>query len=319
MSSCAPGGCSSSEPRVQASSFQDRRLPPTRAAAPSLPVAGAAAAAAAPAAAARGAGDDRRRTDLTGVLAVQCPDQKGVVASLAQLLFGFNCNILQVRRAAAAGSSGGRPYRPQPKRMGILVSKLDHCLWDLLIRHHSGELRCDIPVVISNHSDLKHVASMFGVDFVHVPIDEGKHESRAEAKAAQEAAIQHTLGEAGCDLIVLARYMQIFGEDFCGRNWRRTINIHHSFLPAFEGGRPYHRAHDRGVKIIGATAHYATSELDAGPIIEQDITRITHRDAPADMVRKGKDLERLVLARAVRWHLQDRVLVHANKTVVFED
>lgn len=204
--------------------------------------------------------------------------------------------------------------------MGILVSRLDHCLWDLLIRHRSGELRCEVPVVISNHADLRHVAGMFGVDFVHLPIDADRHAGdRAAAKDAQEAAIEATLDEARVDLVVLARYMQIFGEGFCARNWRRTINIHHSFLPAFEGGRPYHRAHDRGVKIIGATAHYATSELDAGPIIEQDITRITHRDSPADMVRKGKDLERLVLARAVRWHLQDRVLVHANKTVVFED
>ncbi|KIZ02540.1 formyltetrahydrofolate deformylase [Monoraphidium neglectum] len=134
---------------------------------------------------------------------------------------------------------------------------------------------------------------MFNIDFVHVPIDEAKHDSRAAAKVAQEAAITRALDEAGADLIVLARYMQ--------------------------GARPYHRAHERGVKIIGATAHYATSELDAGPIIEQDITRITHRDTPADMVRKGKDLERLVLARAVRWHLQDRVLVHDNKTVLFED
>lgn len=301
---------------------------------------------------------DRRGHDNIGVLMVQCPDAKGVVASLAQLLFGFNCNILQSDQftdettdvprffqriefdfSAVSVGPANLPvleravadlaaryemtyqiaYKPQPKRMGILVSKLDHCLWDLLIRHHSGELRCDIPVVISNHPDLKHVASMFGVDFVHISIEESKHGSRAEAKAAQEATIQKTLDDAGVDLVVLARYMQIFGEEFCSRNWRRTINIHHSFLPAFEGGRPYHRAHQRGVKIIGATAHYATSELDAGPIIEQDITRITHRDTPVDMVRKGKDLERLVLARAVRWHLQDRVLVHDNKTVVFED
>ncbi|KAI8470892.1 MAG: formyl transferase [Monoraphidium minutum] len=295
---------------------------------------------------------------MIGTLLVQCPDAKGVVASVAQLLFGFNCNILQSDQFTDettpvprffqrtefdfSGISVGPAnlsvlekaiddlaarydmqyqisYQPQPKRMGILVSKLDHCLWDLLIRHHSGELKCEIPVVISNHPDLKHVASMFNIDFVHVPIDDAAHGGRPAAKAAQEGAIHRALDEAGVDLIVLARYMQIFGEEFCAANWRRTINIHHSFLPAFEGGRPYHRAHERGVKIIGATAHYATSELDAGPIIEQDITRITHRDTPLDMVRKGKDLERLVLARAVRWHLQDRVLVHENKTVVFED
>lgn len=205
--------------------------------------------------------------------------------------------------------------------MAVLVSKLDHCLWDLLIRHHSGELgRCEVPVVVSNHPDLGYVARSFGVDFAHLPIDEARHGGdRAAAKQAQEAAIEATLAEAGADLIVLARYMQVFSEGFCERNWRRTINIHHSFLPAFEGARPYHRAHDRGVKVIGATAHYATSELDAGPIVAQDVTRITHTDSPADMVRKGKDLERLVLARAVRWHLHDRVLVHANRTVVFED
>jgi formyltetrahydrofolate deformylase len=205
------------------------------------------------------------------VLLVQCPDAKGVVASLAQLLFGFNCNILQSDQFTdeyVAGSrffqrivfdfseitvgAGNLPilekavsdlaarydmqwqvsYVPRPKRMGILVSKMDHCLFDLLIRQRSKELPCEIPVVISNHPDLKHVASMFEVDFVHLPIDSNL--DKAAAKAAQEAAIQSTLDEAGVDLIVLARYMQIFSEAFCKKNWQRTINIHHSFLPAFE-------------------------------------------------------------------------------------
>jgi formyltetrahydrofolate deformylase len=280
-----------------------------------------------------------------------------VVAALAQLLFGFNCNILQSDQFTDetldqarffqriqfdfSDISVGRgnlsvlesavdelarryemdwqvSYRPKRKRMAVLVSKMDHCLFDLLIRQRSEELHCDIPVVISNHPDLQHVAKMFEIDFEHIGFR--RDLDKAVAKQQQEAALQQVLDEADVDLIVLARYMQIFSEDFCNRNWQRTINIHHSFLPAFEGAKPYHRAHERGVKIIGATAHYATSELDAGPIIEQDITRITHRDTVQDMVRKGRDLERLVLARAVRWHLNDRVLVTpTGRTVVFQD
>ncbi|KAF6255382.1 formyl transferase [Scenedesmus sp. NREL 46B-D3] len=291
------------------------------------------------------------------VLLVQCPDAKGVVAALAQLLFGFNCNILQSDQFTDETLAQSRffqrihfdfqdisvgtgnlavletavadlakryqmdwkiSYRTQRKRMAVLVSKMDHCLFDLLIRQRSGELHCDIPVVISNHPDLGHVAGMFGVHFEHLGFS--KDLDRAAAKQQQEAAIQRVLEEANVDLIVLARYMQIFSQDFCAKNWARTINIHHSFLPAFEGAKPYHRAHERGVKIIGATAHYATSELDAGPIIEQDITRITHRDSVQAMVRKGRDLERLVLARAVRWHVNDRVLVTpTGRTVVFQD
>lgn len=302
-------------------------------------------------------GEENGATCNTGVLLVQCPDAKGVVAALAQLLFGFNCNILQSDQFTDETTQQPRffqrihfdftdisvgtgnlavletavadlakryemdwkmSYRPKRKRMAVLVSKMDHCLFDLLIRQRSGELHCDVPVVISNHPDLKHVANMFGVDFEHLGFS--KDLDKVTAKQQQEAAIQQVLDDADVDLIVLARYMQIFSEDFCSRNWRRTINIHHSFLPAFEGAKPYHRAHERGVKIIGATAHYATSELDAGPIIEQDITRITHRDSVQDMVRKGRDLERLVLARAVRWHLNDRVLVTpAGRTVVFQD
>jgi formyltetrahydrofolate deformylase len=289
-----------------------------------------------------------------GTLLVQCPDQKGVIASLAQLLFGFGCNIVEsdqftdvdatmffqrirfdysalvigvenivilekaVRDLAKRYDMDWKvQYDWQTPNVAILVSKMDHCLYDLLIRHKSGELRCNIPIIISNHPDLGHISTQFGIEFVHLPVASA---ARAGAsKEEQEAQIEAILQERSIDLVVLARYMQIFSPGFCARNWRRTINIHHSFLPAFEGAKPYHRAHERGVKIIGATAHYATSELDAGPIIEQDITRITHRDMPRDMIRKGRDLERLVLARAVRSHLQLRVLVHNNKTVVFED
>lgn len=302
-------------------------------------------------------GETSAPSDNTGVLLVQCPDAKGVVAALAQLLFGFNCNILQSDQFSDETLQPSRffqrihfdfndisvgqgnlsvleravdelakryemdwrvSYRPKRKRMAVLVSKMDHCLFDLLIRQRSGELHCDIPVVVSNHPDLQHVAKMFDVDFEHIGFN--RDLDKVIAKQQQEAALQKVLDDADVDLVVLARYMQIFSEDFCSRNWRRTINIHHSFLPAFEGAKPYHRAHERGVKIIGATAHYATSELDAGPIIEQDITRITHRDSVNDMVRKGRDLERLVLARAVRWHVNDRVLVTpTGRTVVFQD
>jgi len=196
------------------------------------------------------------------------------------------------------------------KRVGIFVSKYDHCLFDLLLRHRAGELECDIPVIISNHPDLKPVAESFGVDYKVV-------QKSAANKEQAERVEGSMLEDAGVDLIVLARYMQILSQDFVA-NWeRRIINIHHSFLPAFIGGQPYHQAHRRGVKLIGATAHYATSTLDEGPIIEQDVTRCTHKDTIEDLTRKGRDLEKTVLARAVRWHLEDRVLVFSNKTIVF--
>ncbi|KAG5180895.1 formyl transferase [Tribonema minus] len=205
-------------------------------------------------------------------------------------------------------------YDNVPKRVVLLVSKDDHCLYDILIRHRSGELACDVVTIVSNHEALRPVADMFGIPFRHLPIP-----PKADGgKRAQELQIEALLEAERIDLIVLARYMQILTPEFCDKYWSRTINIHHSFLPAFEGARPYHRAHVRGVKIIGATAHYATTDLDAGPIIEQDVTRINHSDSVADMIRKGRDLERLVLARAVRWHIADAVIVHGNKTVVFE-
>ena len=208
-------------------------------------------------------------------------------------------------------------YRTQKKRVAVLVSKMDHCLYDLLIRHEAGELECEIPVIVSNWEHLAPVAAKFGVPFRYLPLN-GKDPA---SKAAQEAKLEELLEELRIDVMVLARYMQIFSPEFASKHWRRTINVHHSFLPAFEGARPYHRAHDRGVKIIGATAHYASAELDAGPIIDQGVTRVSHRDSVADMVRKGRDLERLVLSRALRWHLEDRIVVNGNKnkTIVFED
>jgi formyltetrahydrofolate deformylase len=202
-------------------------------------------------------------------------------------------------------------YQGRPRRVALLVSKYDHCLQDLLWRYRAGELPCELPLIVSNHPDLEPVARTYGVPFHHLPVD-------AETRAAQERAILELLARERVDLVVLARYMQVLGSELCAAYAERIINIHHSFLPAFVGGKPYHQAYERGVKIIGATAHFVTSDLDQGPIIEQDVACVTHRDTVEDMVRKGRDLERLVLARAVRAQLENRVLVYRNKTVVFE-
>jgi formyltetrahydrofolate deformylase len=278
------------------------------------------------------------------VLLVSCKDRRGLVAALAQVLHGHGANILDADQhtdpqagqffqrirfdlsdlftdrvslergvAEVAGRFGMRfhiSYAGQPKRVAIFVSRYDHCLQDLLWRHRAGELPCEIPLIVSNHPDLRGTAERFGIRYEVVPID-------AETKPAGEARELALLAEERIDLVVLARYMQILSADFIEKFPGRIINIHHSFLPAFQGGRPYHQARERGVKLIGATAHYATSDLDEGPIIEQDVSRTTHRDSIEDLVRKGRDLERTVLARAVRWHLEDRILVHENKTVVF--
>ena len=281
----------------------------------------------------------------TATLLVTCPDRKGLVASLAQLLYGHGANILDSDQHSdpVAGQFFQRirfelaelrtdrgtlersidevarrfemtwrlSYSDRRKRMAIFVSRLDHCLYDLLLRHRAGELDCDIPVVISNHEDLRGVAGQFGLDFHHFPID-------ADSKAAQEERELELLTGLEIDLVVLARYMQVLSESFVERYPDRIINIHHSFLPAFSGARPYRRAYRRGVKLVGATAHYATGELDEGPIIEQSVVRASHRDSVDDLTRKGRDVERTVLATAVRAHLEDRILVYENKTVVFE-
>jgi formyltetrahydrofolate deformylase len=277
-------------------------------------------------------------------LLVSCPDRKGLVAALAQLLYGHGVNILDadqhtdlqagqffqrirmdlrelhtdrlsLERAIAevAGRFSMRfrlAYAERRQRVAIMVSKYDHCLYDLLLRHRAGELDCELALIVSNHPDLEPVAKGHGVPFHVLPVD-------AQDKRAQEQRVQALFERERIDLVVLARYMQVLSAELCAQHAERIINIHHSFLPAFSGGKPYHQAAERGVKIIGATAHYATSELDQGPIIEQDVVRVSHRDTVQDMVRKGRDLERLVLARAVRLHLEDRILVHGNKTVVF--
>jgi formyltetrahydrofolate deformylase len=278
-------------------------------------------------------------------LLVSCPDRRGIVASLAQALYGHGANILdsdqhtdpearlffqrirfdlaelhtdQQTLERAIGEIAGRfdmsyrlHYASHRKRVALFVSGFDHCLYDLLLRHRAGELSCEIALVISNHETLAPVAAQFGVPFHHIPVT-------AASKPAQEARQLELLAAERIDLVVLARYMQIVSEDFV-RPWSgRIINIHHSFLPAFIGGKPYHQAYSRGVKLVGATAHYVTSVLDEGPIIEQDVARCSHRDSVEDLIRKGRDLEKVVLARAVRWHLDDRVLVYGNKTVVFD-
>ena len=283
--------------------------------------------------------------DSVATLLVSCPDRRGLVAALAQLLYGHGANILDADQhtdaaagqffqrirfdlseihtdrtalESAIGEVAGRfdmtwrlSYGADRKRVALFASREDHCLVDLLLRHRAGELDCDIRLVVSNHPDLEGVTKPFGVPFRVFPIDPAR-------KREQEEREIELLEAERIDLVVLARYMQILSPEFVARYPARIINIHHSFLPAFVGRKPYHQARDRGVKLIGATAHYATTDLDEGPIIEQDVARSSHRDALRDLIRKGRDLEKVVLARAVRWHLEDRVLVYDNKTVVFD-
>lgn len=196
-------------------------------------------------------------------------------------------------------------------RIAVFVSKADHCFHDLVLRGKAGDFSGDLVAIVGNHTDLAEAARGYGLPFHHIPVTA---ETKAEAEARQLALVR----ELGADLIVLARYMQVLSADFLAKVDRPVINIHHSFLPAFAGGKPYHQAHARGVKLIGATAHYATRDLDEGPIINQDVARVTHRHDVEDLIRKGRDLEKTVLAQAVRWHLDGRVLVYGNKTVVFD-
>jgi formyltetrahydrofolate deformylase len=281
----------------------------------------------------------------TAILLINCPDRKGLVAAIADFLYQHDANILHADQHqdaenklflmrvewdlsgfAIAPDDFSNHFSPiaerfemdwelklsqKRPRMAIMVSQYDHCLVDLLHRHSSGELACDIPLIISNHRDTERLAEYHGIPFHHIPVT---RETKAEAEARQFALFD----EHEVDLIVLARYMQILSPEFVNRYPERIINIHHSFLPAFIGARPYHRAHERGVKLIGATSHYVTEVLDEGPIIEQDIARISHRDQVEDLIQKGRDLERIVLSRAVRWHIENRILLYANKTVIFD-
>lgn len=280
----------------------------------------------------------------TATLLISCRDAPGIVAALTQFVFAHGANILDadqhsdvergeffMRLRFTLGQFAERretlhsdvvellrTHSPQvelrysdvPRRIAILVSKRGHCLYDLLQRQQVGDLPCSVSLVASNHRDLEGVAAHFGVPFRHLPVDK-------ESKLEQELDLHAAIQEAGADLVVLARYMQILSAGFVAKYPARMINIHHSFLPAFRGARPYHQAHSLGVKLIGATSHYVTAELDEGPIIEQDVVRVSHRDSVAELHRRGRDLETVVLARAVRWHLEDRVLLAGNKTVVF--
>ncbi|MDF2182140.1 formyltetrahydrofolate deformylase [Neptuniibacter sp. CAU 1671] len=198
----------------------------------------------------------------------------------------------------------------KPKKVVLMASRESHCLADLLYRYHEKELDCEIPCVISNHDVLRSMVEWHNIPFIHVPVDRDNKQPHFDR-------VSQLIREYEADVVVLARYMQILPEDICASYAHRIINIHHSFLPSFAGAKPYHQAHERGVKLIGATCHYVTEDLDAGPIIDQDVIRISHRDRPEDMVRLGRDVEKAVLARGLRWHLEDRILVQGNKTVVF--
>jgi len=281
----------------------------------------------------------------SAILLLSCPDTKGIVATVSDFIFRHNGNILHADEHADVGSNlfllrvefdpreftidlndfprhfspiaerfsmqwrlAQSDYRP---KMIILVSKYDHCLVDLLYRHKSGELACDIPLIISNHPDNQPIADFYRIPFVVVPVTK-------ENKPQAEQKILELIKQNNFDFLVLARYMQVLSNDFVNRFPQRIINIHHSFLPAFVGAKPYHQAFTRGVKLVGATSHYVTEVLDDGPIIEQDVIRISHRDSLDDVLKKGRDLEKVVLSRAVRWHIENRVLLYGNKTVVFD-
>ena len=279
---------------------------------------------------------------MNGRLLITCPDRHGIVAAVAGFLADSGANIISSDQHStdpeggeffmrmefnlAQGDLGalGKAFAQEvadrldmrwrltdagrPKRMAVLVSKEDHCLVDLLWRHRRGELDAELMLVASNHPDHESDVTGFGIPYHHVPVQQGR-------KAEAEAKLLELLRDV--DVVVLARYMQILTGEFLEALGVPVINIHHSFLPAFAGANPYQRAFERGVKIIGATAHYVTEELDAGPIIEQDVARVSHREHAETMVRLGRDIERTVLSRAVKWHLEDRVLVHGNRTVVF--
>ncbi len=281
----------------------------------------------------------------SAILRVQCPDSKGLDATLAEFIYRAEGNILhfeqhmvpelglylariewdltgfQIEMRDFAQHFAPIADRMHMKwqialsnerlRVAVFVSKYDHCLVDLLYRWHTGELACEIPLIISNHPDAKRHADFYGVPFHWMEVTK---ENKAEAERQQRQLLeQHRI-----QLIVLARYMQILSPEFIADYPQRIINIHHSFLPAFVGAKPHHQAYERGVKLLGATAHYVTEVLDDGPIIEQDVIRISHRDALQDLVQKGRDLEKIILSRAVGWHLEHRILLYANKTVVFD-
>jgi formyltetrahydrofolate deformylase len=292
----------------------------------------------------------------SAVLLIDCPDQKGLVARVSSLLYRHGANILHadqhqdhdqclffMRVEWALNGAAENPCGPSSThsfdleafkaefaplavelgmrwkltssgrlpRLALFCSQYLHCMADLLYRWRAGELLCEIPVIVSNHREVESLAAFYGIPFEHIPVTAA---TRAQAEERQ----LEVLSRHGIELVVLARYMQVLSPDFVSRYPAAIINVHHSFLPAFTGAKPYHAAHARGVKLIGATSHYVTEVLDDGPIIEQDVARISHRDQVEDLVARGRDLERIVLSRAVRWHLDRRILCYGNKTVVFD-
>jgi formyltetrahydrofolate deformylase len=285
------------------------------------------------------------RSKNSAILLISCPDQKGLNAAIADFIFRNNGNILhadehqdedlglflmrvewdlagfaiETRDFARHFSPIAAKFRMEWRlassdrrpNVALFVSRYDHCLADLLYRHRSGELACEIPLIISNHADVQALADFYRVPLQVVPVTK---ENKAEAEERE----LELLAPLQIDLIVLARYMQVLSPGFIRHYPHRIINIHHSFLPAFVGGKPHHQAYQRGVKLIGATSHYVTEVLDDGPIIEQDVVRISHRDTLEDLIQKGRDLEKVVLSRAVRWHIESRILLYGNKTVIFD-
>jgi formyltetrahydrofolate deformylase len=279
------------------------------------------------------------------ILLMYCPDKQGIVAQVTEFLNNNNGNIIDLEQhvdrvnkvffmrieweiegflipkekiedyfrtqiAQKYNMTFNLYFSDKKPRMAVFVSKMSHCLYDILSRVQAGEWEVEVPLVISNHTNLQKEVESFGIPYYHIPVNK-------ENKKEQEKKELDLLKKHKIDFVVLARYMQILSEDFIKQMNNRVINIHHSFLPAFAGAKPYHAAYERGVKIIGATSHYVTSELDAGPIIEQDVVRITHRDNVKSLIRKGRDLEKIVLSKAVFLHLQRRLLVYNNKTIVF--
>jgi formyltetrahydrofolate deformylase len=291
----------------------------------------------------------KNKTHPTATLLITCPDQRGIIAAVSGFIFrhhgnvlhsdqhqdaenglflmrvewelqGFSLNETEFKVAFAEVAEKFRmswriSYSNRPPRMAILVSKMDHCLADLLYRYRCGELPCEIPLVLSNHPDTEDTVQFYGLPFHHLsaPVERSEQAREGLEKKQLELLREHQV-----DLVVLARYMQILTPLFVRAYPSKIINIHHSFLPAFIGQKPYHRAYERGVKLIGATSHYVTEGLDEGPIIEQDVIRISHRDSVEELIQKGRDLERVVLSRAVKWHLDDRIVNYGPRTVIFD-
>ncbi len=281
----------------------------------------------------------------TAILLKHCPDQTGIVASTTDFLHKNNGNIIDIEQHVdqvdhrffmrvewelegfniprekisdfystqignGMDASWELHFSDRRPRMAIFVSRLSHCLYDILQRYNSGEYAVDIPVIISNHDSLRYIADLFGIEYVHLPVS-------ASNKPEQEARVSELLEEHRIDFMVLARYMQVLSDSFVSKYPNQIINIHHSFLPAFKGAKPYHQAYERGVKTIGATSHYVTADLDEGPIIAQGVKEVSHRDGIEDLVRKGKDLEKVVLSEAIYAKLQHRILPYKNRTIVF--